>query len=912
MVSPQSSFPSPVDTGSLPAVATGEHPAVDPLAALRADVRYLGSLLGVVIHEQHGEDAFQKVEHTRALAKARRSEDANGVGSLLDALESQDTDSLRVLIKAFSNYFQLINIAEDQQRIRVLRAREGAGTLDETIHDAVQQLRQNGTTAAQMRALLEKIRARLVITAHPSEAKRKEMLVKLREIARLVAIGDRPDLLPREHRQRERRLIEEIEELWQTRPTRSTRPTVLDEVEFAVYFLTSSIMDIVLDAYADLRDALSVAYPDEDWTSLPPLLNFASWVGGDRDGNPNVTADVTLETIRIMREASRSVYLQEIAVLREHLTQSSDEIGVSPELIARLNGYARPERAPDEVYRHYATMIEHKLRADLYPSRRELLDDLQYVYDSLMHNQGRYVATGTLRRLMDKIRLFGLHLVGLDVREDARLQRAALHELFAAYNVCDDYNGLSEHEKQALLRSEIANARPLFPLEPKFSETTNRVIDTWRMIAAAHRRYGTSCIDSVIASMSTAPSDLLGMLLMAHEVGIWRDVDLVPLFETIDDLEAAPGIMRTLFEMPEYRAYLETRGMRQQIMLGYSDSNKDGGYFASNFGLYMAQQQLADTCAAAGIAVELFHGRGGSIGRGGGPTNRAILAQPPGSCSGPIKITEQGEVIAYRYGNADIGRRHLNQLLHALVISVSNQHPPQAKPVWLDTMKHLAHTSKRVYRELVYETPGFLQYWRQATPINELSELPIGSRPAKRSKGGFESIRAIPWMFSWMQSRAIIPSWYGTGTALQSVAEQPDGMALLREMYHGWRFFETLIENAELDLAKADMGIAGLYASLVDDQEVREQIFRSIYHEYALTCRLICEITGQDAIMARSPVLKVSIDRRNPYIDPLNFIQTVLLRRLRQAVPGTTEHEKLLDLVLATINGIAAGMKTTG
>ena len=885
----------------------------DLSSAMSADVKLLGGLLGVVIREQHGENAFNLVELVRGEAKDRRRGDAEAEAALQATIEQLDAPSLDVLIKAFSNYFQLINIAEDQQRIRVLRAREVRGSLGESIESAVADLRAAGVDATQMRALLDRLRVRLVVTAHPSEAKRKEVLIKLRQIAQMVAWKDEQrQVLPRERRELEANITEEIEELWQTRPTRASRPKVEDEVDFGLYFITSVIMDVTLAIYDDLQYALMSRYPDDDWSQLPPVLQFASWIGGDRDGNPNVTADVTLETLQTLRKAARQVYLNEIAFLREHLTQSTDEIGVSTALMMRVEGSDFPERSPDEVYRLMMSLIWDKLDRDEYPTHESLLEDLEIVRDSLLSNQGEHVANGTLRHLMEKIRLFGLHLVPLDVREDARLHRSTVDELLKYFGQVENYTDMPEADKQKLLTHEITNPRPFFPLEPNFSDTTNRVIATWRMIGRAHRRYGTAVIDSVIASMSTAPSDILTMLLFAREVGVQDSVEIVPLFETIEDLRSASAIMETLFANPEYLKHLKARGMRQQIMLGYSDSNKDGGYFASNWNLYVAQQALAEVCGAHGVKLELFHGRGGSIGRGGGPTNRAILSQPPNAFQGPVKITEQGEVIAYRYSNEAIARRHLQQVMNAVLTSLGTPSKVEVRPEWRETMNTLSQTSEETYRKFVYETPGFLDYWYAATPINELARLPIGSRPAKRSKGGFESIRAIPWMFSWMQSRAIIPSWYGIGTALENFTKQNDGLALLRQMFHEWSFFNAIIENVELDIAKADMPIAALYASLVPDERVREDIYNNMRAEHARAEAQICAIMEQKELLDHTPVMRLSIERRNPYVDPLNYIQVTLLRRLRTLEAGTEESEALLDAMLASVNGIAAGMKTTG
>ncbi|MBI5670927.1 MAG: phosphoenolpyruvate carboxylase [Chloroflexi bacterium] len=892
---------------------------------LSADIRLLGNLLGQVIRDQHGQAALDLVERVRTGAKLRRNSDPGAAEQLASIIAGLDLDSWRILIKAFSNYFQLINIAEDQQRIRVLRQREADGRTDETINAAVQALKEAGLSAADVRALLDQARVRLVLTAHPSEAKRKEVLIKLRHIAQMMARRDMQLLLPREQQLLEAAILEEIEELWQTRPTRSSRATVADEVDFGLYFLTSVIMDTTIDVYIDLQSALEQAYPGEDWVQLPAVLRFGSWIGGDRDGNPNVTPEVTLETLATLRAAARRVYLDEIALLRDHFTQSSDEVNVSDALReATLDAGGYDDRYPSEIYRQFLNVIYGRLKDDAYPTNRELLADLVLVEESLLQNRGRNVAKGSLLRFIRKVRLFGLHLAPLDIREDARRHAAALDEIFRHYGRTDSYLNLSEDEKQWLLTMEIANPRPFFPIEPRFSDATNTIIATWRMIAQAHRRYGTIAIDAVIASMSQQPSDMLTLLLLAKEVGIQNDVDLVPLFETIDDLERAPEVMTALFNNPEYRKHLEARGarhgLRQQIMIGYSDSSKDGGYIASTWNLYTAQQNLIEVCGKYGVSLQLFHGRGGSIGRGGGPTNRAILSQPPESLRGGIKITEQGEVIAYRYSNAEIARRHLHQVMHAVLLAMGTPHAAHnttvqpVKPDWRAAMERLSKAGEQSYRAFVYETPGFMDYWQQGTPINELANLPISSRPARRSKqGGFTSVRAIPWVFSWMQSRAIIPSWFGVGTALATyTAEVPNGLETLREMYQGWPFFNALIENVQLDLAKADMGIAELYAALVQDATLRDTIFSALKAEYLLAGQMVCQVINQPALLDNSPVMKRSIERRNPYVDPLNFIQVELLKRLRKLDPEAADYPALLRETLATINGIAAGLKTTG
>ncbi len=889
-------------------------------SSLSQDIHTLGSWLGVIIQEQSGMEAYDLVEEIRAMSKARRSGDSAAAFQLADRLENLPLDSKRVLIKAFSNYFQLINIAEDLQRIRVIRQREAKGTLRESIVNAIRALNDSGKTADDIRSLLEQTRLRLVLTAHPSEAKRQEILVILRQIAQMMEMRNRDNLLPRELRKLERNLAEEVEELWQTRQVRASKKQVSDEVDFGIYFIRSVIIDVVIDIYEDLQLALERYYPDEDWSDLPPVLRYASWIGGDRDGNPNVTTDVTLQTLATLRETARQIYLEEIEALTQNLTQDTNLFGVSEPLRRAVEAqFPGGARYPGEAYRQMLAIIRHRLQEDQYHSSRELLRDLLLIQDSLKAHRGKRAAMGAVQRLVRKARLFGLHLVPLEVREDAKLHVAALDELFNHYGIVQNFSSLSEGDKQALLTAEIRNRRPLFPNDISVvTETSQSIIRTWRMIADAQARYDAIVIDTVIASMASQPSDVLAMLLFAREVGIDNDVYIVPLFETIDDLYRSPDIMDALFENAEYRKHLVARagkrGLRQQVMIGYSDSSKDGGYLASNWNLYNAQRILTQKCVEHGVSLELFHGRGGSIGRGGGPTNRAILSQPSESLHGGVKITEQGEVIAYRYSNRGIGHRHLNQVMNAVLIGMGLKERRHVPSSYYDVMAHLSDLSKQYYRKFVYESDGFLDYWQQATPINELARMQISSRPAKRqAKGGFSAMRAIPWMFSWMQSRAIVPSWFGLGTAFKTyMEEESDGARTLREMYRSWSFFNALIDNAQLDVAKADMGIAELYASLVEPAELRQRFFSWIKEEHRLSSEMIVSVTEQDDLLTNMSAIKTSIERRNPYVDPLNFMQVALLRELRQLDERDERWGPTLDATLATINGIAAGMKTTG
>ncbi len=899
-------------------------------SALSRDIHLLGNLLGEVIVEQHGEDALRLVEYIRKLAIRRRDEDDPALlEELWQRVLSLQSDERGILVKAFSNYFQLINIAEDIQRARVLRQRERGGSVRESVADAVSSLHAAGLEARDMVGIFDQLRVRLVLTAHPSEAKRKEMLVKLRAISEMMDRHDREDFSPRERAIFLAALREQIEALWQTPANRSTRKTVMDEVDFGLYYLTSVIMDVVLDVYEDLIRSLDGEYPQGEWSQPQGLLRFASWIGADRDGNPNVTPGVTLQTLTTLRRAAIELWLREVTLLQEQLTHAvsagHDVSDLRETLLRQPDAAALAARWPGQPWRQLLHLVGRRLRATLdespgaYDDSRELIDELERIRSSLEANGSCEVANGSLLRLIRKLRLFGLHLVPLEVREDAGLQREALDEIFRHYGLADDYAGMAEDAKQALLTREIANPRPLFPVDVgDFSEDTQRVIRTWRMVAAAQARYGVIAIDTFIASMSQAPSDMLAMLLLASEVGVDETLELVPLFETIDDLYGGPAIMRALFANEAWMRHLRARGRRrglhQQVMVGYSDSSKDGGYLASNWHLYRAQQQLTETCADHGVALQLFHGRGGSISRGGGPTNLAIRALPPGSLKYGTKITEQGEVIAYRYGNRDIGRRHLHQVMHAMLLALGSPQEVTVEPAWTAALSELSELGMVAWRDFVYGSEDFLDYWQQATPIGELARLPISSRPAKRSAaGGFGSIRAIPWTFSWMQSRAIVPSWFGVGHALETwCARENGGLALLQVMYRSWPFFNALLENAQLDVAKADLGIAGLYArELVQDDDLRRRYLSRIRDEHARTWRMICAVTGQESLLENNPVIRRSIERRNPYVDPLNFIQVALLQELR-ANPDAPGQEAVLREVLATISGIAAGMKTTG
>jgi phosphoenolpyruvate carboxylase len=931
---------------------------------LSATIHYLGDMLGQVIREQAGEEMYTLEELVRSQAKELRAAGwpAETSARLEAMIADLRTDQSVVLIKAFSIYFALVNLAEQLQRIWVLRDRartRGNEPRSESIAVAVDGLVEAGISANELEAWLASARINLVFTAHPTEARRRTILDKLRRIA--AALDQRqshgliiPD--PAEPTDPEfdaattAAILGEVTSLWQSSEVRQSRLEVIDEVKNGLYYFESGLIDLLPRLYRDFERALATRFPGVEW-QVPSLLRFGSWMGGDRDGNPNVTPAVTFDTIRYMRLAALRLHRESIERISHQLSSSTRQVPVSAELLDSLAADQRlfPEltellqkRNPDEIYRQKCTYIREKLsrtidyaehtvpnwrgealpieHATRYALRAELLADLLVMQHSLQEYGGAAIASGALHDLIRQVDVFGLHMATLDIRQHSERHTSALAEIFRHAHVCEDYQQLSESERVALLASEIWGTRPLIPLRLPYSAETNETIETFRMIAAILSQYSSEAISTYIVSMTRSASDLLAPLLLAKEAGLCvlegehaiSKLNVVPLFETGDDLAGCVDILNQLLDQPAYRAHLHLRKDEQEVMIGYSDSNKDVGFLSSNWALYKAQMALRDLGVQRGIRLRMFHGRGGSIGRGGGPANQAILAQPPGSVGNQIKITEQGEVIADRYGLPLLAHRHLEQVLNAVLQAgfMAHSAPPND---WTAALEVLAEASRRAYRTLVYETPGFVEYFRSATPIAELSRLNIGSRPASRKRSDkIEDLRAIPWVFSWMQSRHTIPGWYGIGSALESfVAGQDTNVQLLREMYQHWPFFRTIVDNAQMILGKADLHIARRYAELVPDHAVAEQIFRTIEAEYQRAAYWVCQIVEAEQLLDKSPVLQRAIRRRNPYIDPLSFIQLSLLRRLR-ANPDQVDHAALEDAVLLSISGLAAGLLNTG
>lgn len=912
-------------------------PRAVPIERLRDDVRRLGGLVGEVLREQGGEPLYAAVEHVRTAAIALRAgkAKANGEAALLEWASAQATPRLLQLVRAFGTYFHVINLAEQNHRLRTLRDRERqGGPLHESVAAALLALHEAGLPAATLLEAVPRLTIQPVFTAHPSEARRRTLLGQLEHIAAAIAALDDPALPPRRRAMVEDDLRLRITLLWQTAETRAERPNVLDEVQSVLYALGGTVYDVAPRVCRTLTQRLADTYPGVGTTDVSRLFRFSSWVGGDRDGNPAVTADVTRGAARLARAAVLRRYLAEVQALGHDLSISARLYGAAPALLASIErdlGELGVEAVPqwrDEPYRRKLGLIAERLRRQAeggpggYTAPTALLADLDLMAESLRTHGAERVVAGPLSDLRCRVMLFGFHLAALELRQDARRHEAAVAELLGLDGVAG-YGELAEDDRQALLGERLVGPA-LAPPPAALSAATRETLAAFHAMADLQALGGSEACATYIISMSRAPSDLLAVLFLAREAGLfaWAGreeaadcrLDVVPLFETIDELRACGDVLTRALALPPWRAAVRARDDHLEVMVGYSDSNKDGGYLAATWATYAAQRRLAAATAAAGVTLRVFHGRGGAVGRGGGPMERAILARPPEASSPHLKVTEQGEVITARYGNAGIAERHLEQLVHALLLSVLGPAEPAPAPGWEEAAQRLAERSRAAYEALVKHTPGFLEFFRQATPFPELATLNLASRPVSRAATmerplTLDDLRAIPWVFSWTQVRANLPGWYGLGTALAAEIAA-GGLDALQAMYKGWRFFAMALDNAQLSLGTADMPTARRYATLADDPA----LFEPIAAEYERSVAAVLQVTGQGAILERAPVLARSIRLRNPYVDALHVAQLTLLRRYR-ALPADAPAEERaapLDAIHHSINAIAAGVQQTG
>ncbi len=917
---------------------------------LSEDIHLLGDILGRVIRRQAGIEIYELEERIRALTKARRIEADPAVDRRLTQVVDQlGPAEAELVARSFTTYFELVNLAEEQHRVRVLRERERDADpqpLPESVAGAVAALARAGVDEIEMRRLLERLSIDLVFTAHPTQAKRRTVLAKLRRIAAALTELDVRDLLPAERATLVERLRAEVALLWVTDRSRTTRPTVTDEVRTGLFYFDNTLWDVLPGVYEHMAAALAQHYPGLQ----PPdrFLTFGSWIGGDRDGNPSVTSDVTIETLRLHRGLALEKHRVNTRRLDRSLSISDDLAPVSDELAAAVRAYGElnahlaylRDRYPSETYRLHAAQLGAdlaeasagdmvgRLRGQPAPALRmrrmeNLLQPLALMDHSLRAGGMADIIRVGLDRSLTQARVFGLHAARLDLRQYSEYNTAVLDELLGRLDWCVGFGALDGPGRAAVLTDALARPVPDLSAFDHLSAEARETLDLFAVIKRAVDYYGPELFGPYIVSMTHGPEDILAPLLLArwHGLSPGEDGDegltFAPLFETRDDLRAAPDIMAALFEHPGYASHLARVGRRQTIMIGYSDSNKDAGYLAANWELYQAQEALATACHALDVTMTLFHGRGGTIARGGGPANRAILAQPPGSVGGRIRITEQGEVISDRYSHPAIAERHLEQVVHAVLIASAPEHyrlQVHPLPAWTAAMDELAALSYRAYRQLIYETPELLVYWGHATPMDEISQMRIGSRPSRRAAAAtFTSLRAIPWGFSWMQCRHVLPGWFGVGAALDAFGRDPGATALLQQMYREWPFFRNLLDNSQVSMAQADMGIARLYADLVPDERVRALIYGQVAGAFEATRAAVLNVTDHRQLLDHDPVLQRAVRRRNPYIDPLNFIQVSLLRRLR-ALPDadSAEAEHIRNTIFLTINGIASGLKNTG
>ncbi len=891
---------------------------------LRDDVRRLGSLVGEMLLEQGGEELFNRVETARQCAIRRRDGEKDAESELRELLQGLTPAAAERLVRGFSAYFRLVNLAEKVHRIR--RRREylrGTTAQPGSLEHTFAELAASGVTVEQVGHLLERLSFEPVFTAHPTQATRRSLLEKDQQIARrLVEQLDRT-LTPPELEASMARIRSAITAAWQTDQNPSQRPTVGDEMEHVLFYVTDILYLTVPPFYEAIENAIERVWGQR--LQVPNgILRFASWVGGDMDGNPNVTAASIGATLARHRQLVLALYRREIRTLAGELSQSSSEIAVDDALSAQLETYRR--LFPAEVikprhqtmpYRILLRLIAARLQAtdqdqeNAYATPEELADDLRLIAASLAHHRGHNAGRFAVLRLLRRVETFGFHLATLDVRQDALLHRAVVGRLLGEEN----WPQQTAAERTQLL-SGLLTAPPAPPPCPP-GDLDQPTLAVFAAIATARQRYGERAVGPFVTSMTQGADDLLSVLLLARWGGLANaagevPLDVAPLFETVPDLQAAPQVMGKMASDETYGSHLDRRDRRQMVMIGYSDSSKEGGIAASRWALQQAQSALVETLAAAQVKLTVFHGRGGTISRGGSKTHRAVLAEPPGAVAGHLRLTEQGEVIDAKYGLRGIALRSLEQALGAIAkVSVSPapaaEREPQQPAAWRQIVDQIARDNRRNYRQLVYHADGFVDYFRRATPIDVIEKMTIGSRPSSRRKGGgIGSLRAIPWVFSWTQSRHLLPGWYGLGSALERAVEQ-HGEEPLAEMVAGWPFLGTLFEDLEMVLAKADLAIAARYASLAGDRG--REFFPRIEREYQRTVEWVLRLRGQEQLLDRDPTLQRSIRLRNPYVDPMSLLQVDLLRRWRA---GNRQDSELQAALLATVHGIAQGLKNTG
>ncbi|MFO7858753.1 MAG: phosphoenolpyruvate carboxylase [Ectothiorhodospiraceae bacterium] len=871
---------------------------------LREDIRQLGDLLGQVIHEQDSDHVFETVETVRRLAKQARGGDDTAAERLEQTLTGLDDNMIMPVVRAFSHFLNLANIAEQHHRVRRSRAwalDPDSGPLRGSLEEGFQRLAATAEPEELHRAVCN-MHVGLVLTAHPTEITRRTLLQKHNTVASLLETQDRIDLTPEENEELDAALKREITAGWHTDEIRQRRPSPLDEARWGYAVVEQTLWDAI-PRHARRLDRMLREHTGRGLPLDVAPIRFGSWMGGDRDGNPRVTASVTRNACLMARWQAASLYEKEVSQLVSELSlqcrdrQLSEQVGDTWEpyrvmlkrvrtrlqltlrsLEARLDGKTPPE---GEIYEHAS----------------ELRRPLEDCYESLHRCGAGVVADGRLLDLLRRLTCFGLTLMRIDIRQEAGRHTEALAAITRALGL-GDYSDWDEESRQTFLVRELNNPRPLIPQDFAPDEGVQEVIDTFRVIA----EQGPESLGAYIISMAARPSDILAVELLQKEAGVQHYLRVVPLFETLDDLKRAEDTLQRLLDIDWYRGRINGH---QEVMIGYSDSGKDAGHLTAAWALYQTQERLLECCQRNNVELTLFHGRGGSIGRGGGPTHAAILSQPPGSVNGALRVTEQGEVIQAKYGLPGIALRNL-ELYTTAVLEATLQPPPQPKPEWRERMDELSETAVSAYRGLVRHTPQFVDYFREATPEQEIAGLTIGSRPAKRRQdGGVESLRAIPWIFSWTQTRLLLPAWLGVGEALERSRENGHGEEL-RTMFRDWPFFHAFLDMVEMVIAKGDPEVAAQYDRRLVTEEL-QPLGEDLRARYRRTLDAVLAVTEHDRPLSDFPVVRRSVDVRNPYVDPLNRLQVELLHRVRHR-----NEEHLRKALQVCINGIAAGMRNTG
>ena len=899
---------------------------------MREDIRLLGTILGDTVREQNGEDVFDLVERARVESfRVRRSEiDRAELARTFDGI---DIHKAIPVIRAFTHFALLANVAEDIHRERrcAVHVEAGEPPQDSSLAATYRKLDSAGLDSATVAGALAGALVSPVITAHPTETRRRTVFDtqhRITELMRLRLHDQGCDI--------DRELRRHILTLWQTALIRLSRLKIQDEIETGLRYYPAAFLEVIPHVNAEVRAALSARWPDASVLEQP-ILRPGSWIGGDRDGNPNVTADVVRLATASASYTALEHYFAEITALEEELSMSARLVTVSDQLAALADQCDEPARA-DEPYRRALRVIharltataaeildsqpEHELDLGLarYQTAAELQADLDIVDRSLRGNGSAVLADDRLARLREAVRVFGFHLCGLDMRQNSDVHEEVVAELLAWAGVHPDYRSLAEPDRVEVLAAELTTRRPLIRDGAELSELARKELDICAAAARAVNVFGAAAVPNYIISMCQSVSDMLEAAVLLKEVGLldtagsepYCPVGIVPLFETIDDLQRGSSILESVLDLPLYRAVVSARGDSQEVMLGYSDSNKDGGYLAANWALYRAELDLVESARKTGIRLRLFHGRGGTVGRGGGPSYDAILAQPPGAVAGSLRITEQGEVIAAKYAEPRIAHRNLETLLaatlEATLLNVEGL-DEAAVPAY-EVLDELAARAQRAYAELVHETPGFVEYFKASTPVSEIGALNIGSRPTSRKPTtSISDLRAIPWVLAWSQSRVMLPGWYGTGTAFESWIGEGDGrLEVLRDLYRRWPFFSTVLSNMAQVLSKSDLGLAARYSELVEDEALRHRVFDKIVDEHARTIRMHKLITGHDDLLADNPALARSVFNRFPYLEPLNHLQVELLRRYRA---GDTD-ELVKRGILLTMSGLATALRNSG